>query len=414
MAKPHRRAWSTEERTRHRWHLAVALGVAATGLLSAGAELSAVERPRLLTVTLWAAVAVVGCGVGIAEGLGGLRDRRARAKAVRQQHQAERAAIINMERGGPHRLEHGTHFTGRRAALRDLAGWIANASNAETAVFVVTGGPGSGKSALLGRLLALASRQADANAPEERDLRRALNARGGVDVFVDARYKPVDKVAAELADRAGVEASSGDELADALARTRRPWLLVVDGLDEAKRPEQLVRDLIRPLARQGVLAGIRLLVATRPNLLSLLTTARQLDLDDPTYFSEVDLTEYVRRLLLEHRPTARSPYLEDPQAAARVAAAVARRASPSFLIAQLVARSLVQGPLVDVIPPGWEAPATVDEAMDDYLGRFGDDEPRVRGLLLPLATRRVKDSPRTSCGWHWHERFGRVGKTNRT
>jgi hypothetical protein len=77
----------------------VALGVAATGFLSAGAELSAVERPRPLTVALWVGVAVVGCGVSIAEGLGGLRDRRARAKAGRQRHRAEQAAIMHVQGG---------------------------------------------------------------------------------------------------------------------------------------------------------------------------------------------------------------------------------------------------------------------------------------------------------------------------
>jgi hypothetical protein len=83
MSRSRKQAGSAEEGTRHRWRLGLALGVAATGFLSAGAELSAVERPRPLTVALWVGVAVVGCGVSIAEGLGGLRDRRARAKAGR-------------------------------------------------------------------------------------------------------------------------------------------------------------------------------------------------------------------------------------------------------------------------------------------------------------------------------------------
>jgi hypothetical protein len=216
MSKPRKQAWSAEERTRHRWRLGVALGVAATGFLSAGAELSAVERPRPLTVALWVGVAVVGCGVSIAEGLGGLRDRRARAKAGRQRHRAEQAAIMHVQGG--------TDFTGRHAALRDLAEWIANASGAKNAVFVVTGGPGSGKSALLGRLLALASRRVGATAPEERDLQWAVEALGGVDVFVDARRKSVKEVAAELAERAGVDPSA-DELVDALASRGRSWLL---------------------------------------------------------------------------------------------------------------------------------------------------------------------------------------------
>jgi WD domain, G-beta repeat len=67
---------------------------------------------------------------------------------------------------------------------------------------------------------------------------------------------------------------------------------------------------------------------------------------------------------------------------------VARRASPTFLIARLVARSFVTADeVVDVAAAGWEErlPATVGHAFDAYLERFGGDQQRVRDLLIPLA-----------------------------
>jgi AAA ATPase domain len=376
----------TEDRAGRRWRFGVALAAAAVGALSAGAELSAVERPKRLTVVLWGSVAIAGLAVAVAEGLVGWRERRARAKAVQARQRAEQGRAMDAGRGVAGRLEPGSHFTGRDAALRDLVGWLANETGAEPAVCVVTGGPGSGKSALLGRLLLVASRW-PRRLSDGVKVQQEPQPRNGIDAFVDASRRQVEEITAEVAGRTGVGASSADELVDALVRKGRPMVLVIDGLDEANRPRQLVRDLIRPLAREGGPLGIRLLVGARPNLLPLFRAARQVDLDSPDYFSKADLADYVLGLLLEDRSTGPSPYREDPDIAARVAAAVADRAGRSFLIAQLIARSLVQAPAVDVtVPEWWQAfPATVDEAMDDYLGRFGDDEPRVRGLLLPLA-----------------------------
>lgn len=48
----------------------------------------------------------------------------------------------------------GWYFTGRTTALRDLTGWISQPAD-DPRMRVVTGDPGSGKSAVLGRLVLL-------------------------------------------------------------------------------------------------------------------------------------------------------------------------------------------------------------------------------------------------------------------
>jgi WD40 repeat protein len=166
----------------------------------------------------------------------------------------------------------------------------------------------------------------------------------------------------------------------------------VDAVDEAAQPHELVRKLLRPM---GSASGVRLLVGTRRHLVPLLGAAAVvLDLDDPVYLERSDLVEYARRcLVMEGDPVAQSGYRDRPEVAVRVARAIADRSHPSFLVTQLASRSLVNAAdVVDVEQPGWsdQFPATVGEAMDDYLARFAvgetrEQEQRVRDLLLPLA-----------------------------
>jgi hypothetical protein len=174
-----------------------------------------------------------------------------------------------------------------------------------------------------------------------------------------------------------------------LERGRR-LVVVLDALDEAEEPQRVTREVLRPLAADAGGIGVRVLVGTRRELLHLLRTSTViLDVDAKPYLELDDLVTYVYRcLLLEHDPTQTTPYTDNPALAATVARAVAVRAHPTFLIARLVSRSLVEaGAPVDVGEPGWreQFPDSVAAAMDDYLARFGALERRVRELLAPLA-----------------------------
>ena len=56
----------------------------------------------------------------------------------------------------PSSVRSGSYFTGRVRVLTELAGWLGGTGDADARARVVTGGPGSGKSAVLGRLVWLA------------------------------------------------------------------------------------------------------------------------------------------------------------------------------------------------------------------------------------------------------------------
>jgi len=262
---------------------------------------------------------------------------------------------------------------------------------------VVTGRPGSGKSAVLGRLITLADPAwhdealvADpeldpATVPPKESIHQRVYARG----------KTTEHVLAAIAEAAEVELHAEGlelcvaELQQALRVRARPVVVVIDALEEALAPEELARTL-RPLATSGPDGGIRLLLGTWRHLVPLLGVEQTavLDLDDPKYMEPADLIQYTSRLLLSSGdPESRTPYQEDPELADEVARAVAEKAGTSFLIAQLVAHALSAHSTAVDRSPGWQErfPTTVDDAMDKYLARFGPERTRVCDLLAPLA-----------------------------
>lgn len=146
------------------WRLSRLLGALAAGSLgafSAAAELSGQDDPSLLTVVLWSSVAVVACALGAGELI------RARAEDA----QARRRSADEAQRAGVQRLAElrahfeprargvlpfgtlsGWYFYGRVRALSEIVGWLSDLSGGDTRARLVTGGPGAGKSAVLGRV----------------------------------------------------------------------------------------------------------------------------------------------------------------------------------------------------------------------------------------------------------------------
>ena len=197
------------------------------------------------------------------------------------------------------------------------------------------------------------------------------------------------EVVATLAAGIGTHAATPEELLEGLAARPGRRVVVIDALDEASAPQELADRLLRPLLDQAPVSGLRLLVGTRwPLVRALGPRTVVIDLDDPAYLESRDLAGYVAQVLLvEQESEATTPYRGRRELAEQVASAVARRATPTFLIARLVARSLVAADeVVDVSAVGWQErlPATVGHAFDAYLERFGTNEQRVRDLLIPL------------------------------
>ncbi|MBT2675108.1 WD40 repeat domain-containing protein, partial [Streptomyces sp. ISL-14] len=291
-------------------------------------------------------------------------------------------------RGVEHLGEHGDHFVGRTAALTALARWLGGPHDRRARV--VTGGPGSGKSALLGRLLLLADpdHPARAHTPTA-----ALPPPGLPTVPLHARRAGLEDLTAALADALGLPGAGRDDLLAALGRRTRPVAVVVDALDEAgtsgdgREGVSIAHELLQPLS---ALPAVRLIVGTRRPLVSALGHATvRLDLDQPGHFTSADVASYARSLLLDaHDPDSLSPYRGRPDAAEPIARAIADRAGNCFLVARMTGRALVHRQLrVDVTRPGWQEslPSDIDQAFAAYLARFGTHRAKITRLLRPLA-----------------------------
>jgi WD40 repeat protein len=291
----------------------------------------------------------------------------------------------------------GWYFSGRTRVLRDLVTWLRD-PDADHKARVVTGGPGSGKSAVLGRLVTLADPRLRAAEVVAGAPAGTVPPEGAVSVAIYARNRPIDDLVALLADGLEVAAGTPAELVAALAARPRRRAVVIDALDEAIEPGTVARKLVTPLLEVASRAELKLVLGTRRPLLDALgPRIRLLDLDDPAYLELSDLAGYVTRMLLaDHEPDVVTPFRARPELAGQVGWAVARRANPTFLIARIAADNLRSADeLPDVTAPGWDVslPASVGDAFDAYLERFGGDEQRARDLLTPLAFARGSGLP---------------------
>jgi WD40 repeat protein len=415
-----------QHRGARRWTGFAAVLVALAAVLAAAATVvdkQVEQQPHLW----WLWVVLVGIGAAATATAGVLmspwqqgRVEAAEEVAAADRARAERERLRQVElearleaagRGVARADWRGWYFTGRTGALGDLVYWLhgpnasgvardSQAVGAAGMARVVTGEPGSGKSAVLGRLVTLSDPTRRTHAlqagvepgtdPGERSL----------DVVIHAGGKETEQILDLIAEGAGLQlraeslTSRIEELQAALRdrKSTRPLMVVVDALDEADAPHQLMRDVFRPLASAASDAGIRLLLGVRPRLIPLLGIDPDavINLDQPPYVDPGGLQRYVRRLLLaDGDPTATTPYQDQPSTVVdKVAQAVAVHAGTTFLIAQLAARTLADAETaVNLDEPEWQdrLPTTVGAAMDGYLARFDSDQTRVRDLLLPLA-----------------------------
>lgn len=286
-------------------------------------------------------------------------------------------------RGVLRAYEEGSYFTGRVSALRELVAWMA-APASDGRIRVVTGAPGSGKSAVLARLVMMSDPGTRARTDVAGVDPQTLPAVGAVTTAVHAKGKTAADVVSRIARGVRATAATGLELRHALQAFAGPVVIVIDALDEASDPRAVAEDVLAALAG---LPTVKLIVGTRAEQVSRLGDRRVvIDLDAAGYSNEEDVAEFVCRQLLDDRTT--SPYVARPELSRSVAEAVAHRAHPIFLVARLTAQSLVNAEsVVDVTAPDWSVcfPQSVGGAFDDFLLRFGSDESKVRALLMPLA-----------------------------
>ena len=255
-------------------------------------------------------------------------------------------------------------FTGRESVLTRIVAWMGRR---EPGLFVVTGPPGSGKSAVVGRVVSLSSSAERRRVIELAPIPATLDpGEGSIDAHLHARGVTLDTAAEELLRQLALDPSAGQFGLLAEARRRRkagdPLVVVIDGLDEARAfSRDLAAQLLAPLAQESLLivATRDVPISSQESLIDLLgTAAERVDLGDETEGTRRDVREYVIRRL-EGVDAAMDPV--------RVADEIATTggATAPFLLARLVTSQLREKP-VDTSAEGWQMTLsmTVESALE--------------------------------------------------
>ncbi|RSD11985.1 trypsin-like peptidase domain-containing protein [Amycolatopsis eburnea] len=294
--------------------------------------------------------------------------------------------------------EKGYRFRGRTAALSTISRWLGRPAP-DRRVLVVTGSPGVGKSAVLGRVITTSDRQTSESLPVSDDALRVPP--GSVACAVHAKGKSALEVATEIARAAaaalpGAATDLAPALSDVLDSRGRPrFNVIIDALDEAASPEQaraVLRDVILPLSQTCAASGVQVVIGTRGSdedgslIDALGNAAAVIDLDSDAYFEQRDLVSYALACLrLEGDERIDGPYA-DESVATPVAERIAELAGTNFLIAGLIARSHGLYDRRAVAPNDISVNQTVESALGGYLGRVADvDGVSASDLLSALA-----------------------------
>ena len=318
-------------------------------------------------------------------------------------------AHFNLASRGIETGEAGYFFSGRRRSQEQIISWL---NDRHARLMVVTGPPGAGKSALLGRVVTLSVQEVRAEVDKAGGLAKddPVPPDNAVDVAVHAKGKTVFEVATALGRLVGFDRKIVDlqGIADVLSEIKEassplgedealmPLTVVIDALDEAggKQSQRIANELIRPLAN---LPNVRLLVGTRRSLDGGLIPEGEpkhghlvkafgpgtdiLDLENEPE-TQADIAEFVAKRL---RGVAEDQRGSDPWIEA-AAANVASAANGSFLYARLVARSLeaTPGAPLDALPADASA-----AFVQDIAARFPGDQKRVTAPTTSKVVRPV-------------------------
>jgi hypothetical protein len=301
-------------------------------------------------------------------------------------------------------------FSGRKALMRKL---IA-AARGRPRVTVVSGGAGSGKSAVLARLVTLSDHQfvgdyAVEVAAVADDLKPAV---GSIDVAVVATGKLHTQILKQICTALQVPTpdATTEPTVDKRLAQLHSWLnartdpvtIVIDGLDEAADPDVLVREVLAFLEPDTTAPKVRLLIGVRSigtprsgmtrmalppdemplaDLVESILDAERISADETPWWNQTDVVTYVESIL---RHTPDSPYASvDDESTKDIANAVGSRAGRSFLVARIAASSLAaRDTVVAADDPFWL------QALDDgLLGVFRDDLHHT--VTTPAARRRA-------------------------
>ncbi|GAB2974064.1 hypothetical protein [Saccharothrix stipae] len=233
-------------------------------------------------------------------------------------------------RGVPSADLPGWFFTGRGDVLVDLVA-VLDPEEVRPAPHLVVGGMGSGKSALLGRLV-LAGMPGSAMPPIARH--GHLPPPGAVRAALRIQETwSVEDIATRLAEQLDVEAGTPAQLVDALAGRRGPIGIVLDDIDRCEQPDVLATALIAPLVATGV---VRLIMSARRPVEPARVRVVDLDLKHPAGAQE--LADY---LVFRATRTVNAPLANHEDVVRSLARWAAPMCASNFRIAVLIANDLL-------------------------------------------------------------------------
>ncbi|MFF0553439.1 hypothetical protein ACFYUL_31260 [Streptomyces sp. NPDC004311] len=294
-------------------------------------------------------------------------------------------------------------FSGRHSQLNRVQEWVDNAG--QDRLLVVTGGPGSGKSALLGLTACVLhpeleplgdriARTVEHFDPRQPETVLAVHARQlTLQQIVDSLHHQLRQQQKSDSSHPSRESPHADPdlLRDALLASG-DVLILLDALDEAADPAGVLGELLLPLAAAD--AGCRIMIGTR-KWWDLLPALRQhldrhpdseLDLDPTTARDRdilaQDLETYLRRLL----PRRRFPRDSIRRTADRLAQYSDHGA---FLVASLYANHLLTTPHQARSAP----PCSITEVFDLHVDTLAAKEPWLRVVLNVLGQARGHGMP---------------------
>ncbi|WP_189111938.1 hypothetical protein [Streptomyces camponoticapitis] len=317
-------------------------------------------------------------------------------------------------------------FTGRRQLMLDLI----DASTGDPGATMVTGSAGSGKSAVLSRLVTLSdpafrTRYAAHLGDIPPDL---CPTEGAVDVAVLATGKNPSDVIAQIATALHVPppgTNGGQPTLEEWVAAWQNWLttgtdkitVVVDALDETAHAMTILNGELARLdpgrTRLRLIVGVRSPGGDDPASPDLhptrgvpladqaehILTARRIRVDEQPWWAPGDLADYAAAMLTT---TPASPYQqrETPDIAGAVARALAARAGTSFLVTRIAAANLAhRSESVSPTDESWLK--AVDEGVQGVLRQdldtycHNDTEKRLQTvhLLRALAFARGRGIP---------------------
>lgn len=287
--------------------------------------------------------------------------------------------------------QEGWYFTGRKRVLHEITAWLNDRSVG--GLQVVTGPPGSGKSAILARVVTLSDPEFRQRIPAAETGEMYEIPSTPLDVAIHAKGKTFDDVVHRLAAHLGVVATHSEVL-DAIRDADTPFSMVVDALDEAREASRIAKELIVPLSHAP---RAKILVGTRPELIPALGKHHEvLRVDSPDYLDRRTLVDYAAKRLVSggsRDATGRSGPVSGQDL--NVARRVADLAYPSFLVARLYCEYLLALPeqARHEALAAHGSPHTIGDAFDRYLARFSGEETKVRDLLAALAWAEGKGLP---------------------